>query len=198
MTRRLSLAALLLLALQTGCSDGNQGAVSVRWRITDLSTGVTYDPLDRGASDGSGACVCQAGDRAAGCAASYGWVVHAVRLIVADPESGAPVAVADPYVLFACKSREATTPFHIPPGSWALSLRAYNPAAPQAGDEGTTPAPVVRDVRAASITKLDVIQIGVHRPPVFPPVPDGGADGGAADGGSPDLAGADFSVPNPP
>lgn len=174
MTRRLPLAALLLCALQIGCSDGNQGAVSVRWRITDLSTGVTYDPLDRADPNGSGACLCTAGDRAAGCAQSYGWIVHNVRLEVADPVTNVPLALPDSEVLFLCKSREATTPFRIPAGTWALSLRAYNPADLAAGDEGSTPPPVVREVRQAAITNLDVIQIAVHPPPVFPPMPDAG------------------------
>ena len=99
-----------------------------------------------------------------------------------------------PFSIHHSSFRISHAAFRIPPGTWALSLRAYNPAAPQAGDEGTTPSPVIRDVRAASITKLDVIQIAVHRPPVFPP----NADGGAPDGGAPDLAGADSSIPNPP
>lgn len=191
MTRRLSggaLALLALAALGSGCADGDLGAVSVRWRLTDLSTGVSYDPMDRAAPDGSGACACAPGDVAAGCGTA-GWRVDRVRLEVTDPVSGAPVPIDDRYVLFPCRQREATTPFQIPPGTWALSLRAYDPANP-ARDQGSTPAPAVREVRKAAITTLDVIQIAVSP---LPSGPDGGTDAGT-DGGA-DLGPIDATVP---
>src|SRR5579864_3717113 len=51
--------ALVATAPLAGCSDGQDGAVSVRWRIVDLQTGVTYDPRQQfGTQPPGGECFC--------------------------------------------------------------------------------------------------------------------------------------------
>jgi hypothetical protein len=151
---RIFLVAALALA---GCSDGSAGAVSVRWRIVDLSNGSNYDPKAFGAADGS--CMC--GGSGASCPGEPDWRVQRVRLKLVDEATGAPPAV-DPALLdFACDVREATTPFRVPAGRYALSLEAFNYFSPDA-PAGVTPAPLERTIKDAEIVNLDVIEIGVN------------------------------------
>ena len=49
--------ALLLLLLPTAACEGGGGAVSVRWRLIDLQSGVGYDPKTYDGPDG----VCRCG-----------------------------------------------------------------------------------------------------------------------------------------
>ena len=169
-------AAALALSALAGCNQGADGAVSVRWRIVDLTTSIDYDPRANAQADGSCAGPLDATD--AGPVPE--WVVHNVRLALADPASGAPVAVDPGYVIFSCRQREATTSFHIPLGRFAIDLCAFS-SNPAVCDEGVTPPPQIRIVKKAEIINLDVIEIGVRPRPPLPPPP----DGGIGDAGSP-------------
>ncbi len=142
------LAVLLLLV--SGCGIGDQGAISVRWRIVEKQSGRIHDPGSLASGDGTGACECAADNDA--CKACP-WRVQSVKLVVQDPLTLAPAPVDEVDVTFPCRVREATTRFAIPEGRWALSLKAF--------EQGTTPAPDVRDVKRGQINNLDVIEISV-------------------------------------
>jgi hypothetical protein len=173
--------ACVIIALGlAACSDGSLGAISVRWRVVDLTTGAAYDPRQQfGTQPPGGECYCPPASAPGGCAGSLGWRIDRVRVRIADPFTDATVTGAegpldaDPAFVFNCQVREATTPFRVPPSppdrGWAISLETFNlvPAAVDGGvglteeAAGVTPPPVVRTVRTAEITNLDVIQIGV-------------------------------------
>ncbi len=178
MTRRLLLLGLLAAS---ACNAGDQGAVSMRWRIVDRDTGVGYDPRDTGIA--GGACGFSAVDARNGCTGTSAWTVHKIRLFVNDPVSGASRDVPDKYTVFDCRVREATTSFNIPIGTHALSLCAFDPETPGTCGDGNTPPPAIRQVKKSEITNLDVIEIVVHAELLGPPCADAGADGGP-DGGT--------------
>ena len=144
------LAALISVA---GC-QGSGGAVSMRWRIIDLSTGGVYDPHDQGQPDGS--CECPQAQ-----CTQRPWTVERVRLIVLDA-AGAEVFPDEPRLVFPCSAREATTPFFLPTGSFGLTLVAYDPSNPTADTRALSPPPTVRDILPASKINLDVVGIGVN------------------------------------
>jgi hypothetical protein len=155
-----------VLAALAGCSEGDLGAVSVRWRIVDLQTSIGYDPKSL-PDVGNGSCP------------GPGWVVDNVRIQVKDPITGAPVPVQMKFVIFTCRQREATTSFNIPLGRFAFDLCAFS-SDPQICDEGVTPAPLIRTVKQAEIINLDVIEIGVrprNPPPILPDLSVGDALG---------------------
>ncbi len=178
-------SAIALLGALCGC-QGNGGAISVRWHILDLTTGQDFDPTAVSGPNG----VCQNLQPPATCHAS--WLVHRVRVVLADPVSGIETMAANPDLQFPCRQREATTPFSLTPGTFAMSLQAFDPA--RAGPDGSsdfaldgvTPAPSVRVVRTGEVVNLDVIEIGVHSLPTgsmagTTPIPS------VFDGGCPDL-----------
>jgi len=144
MTRQLTVLALFLF----GCSTGTEGAVSFRWRIVDRCTGESFDPGNHIDPAGTGACV------------DTGWRVDTLQLVALDSSSND--ACTTSVCVFPCKQREATTAFEIPAGTYAFSI-----AATLGTDGGTsvcpsaTPPPLVRSVKDAEITNLDVIQIEV-------------------------------------
>jgi hypothetical protein len=147
------LAVLLLLA--SGCDIGDQGAVSVRWRIVEKQSGRIHDPGSLAAADGTGACQCTLENP--DCSPVCQWKVQAVHLVVRDPVTLAAAPVDDVDVTFPCRVREATTRFTIPPGRWAISLAATGDST----TNPTTPPPDVRDVKRGQINNLDVIEISV-------------------------------------
>jgi hypothetical protein len=163
-------AAYLLLSLATLVScGGSGGAVSVRWRIIDVQTGVGFDPHDVRMSDDS--CSCAACPNPASCAtcAPNLWIITRVHLRLADPNTGAPFGVDPSAVTFSCATREATTPFVLPVGNYALSLDADAVTAPgQACPrlEVITPAPLTRTIVKGEVVNLDVIEIGVDPLPL--------------------------------
>lgn len=175
MTRRgLPLLLVTVVGWAVGCDVGDKGAVTVRWRIVDNSTGTDYDPRDH--SQGN-ACACTAGE-GGGCEPDFSWIVHDVRIVVGDPTTGIEIGgIPESDIVFPCRDREATTRFDIPTGGpWAFSLRAYNASlGTGSAVEGTTPLPTLRQVRKAEIVNLDVIEIAVH------PLPVGGVDAGVPD-----------------
>jgi hypothetical protein len=154
----------------SACNKGDGGAVSFRWRLIDKGTkdragsGRIYDPGEFVGEDG--ACACDG--RNDGRCTGVSWSVTRVKLEVRDPKTlQVPPEVLDGDVTFPCRQREATTPFIVPTREngepWALSLRAFDPAAPPGTpDQGSTPAPDVRFVPPAEIVNLDVIEISVR------------------------------------
>jgi hypothetical protein len=158
---------VLLLVVLAGCSDGDLGAVSVRWRIVDQETSIGYDPNDL-PNQGDGSCL------------GPDWVVHNVRIQINEPDTGEPVPVDMNVVVFGCHQREATTTFNIPLGRFAFDLCPFG-ADPLICNEGVTPAPLIRIIKQAEIINLDVIEIGVRSHNMAPP----NVDSGVADAGSP-------------
>ena len=159
--------ALVALAAVAGC-QGNGGAVSVRWRIANLSTGETFDPMG-GVRANDGSC-CSDRDTAGNCEPSSIWVVRSVIVTLRDPSTD----VAVPGVMprrFPCDKREATTAFDLPTGTYAIGLDAC------VYDGMNNPAPfvvsppevhiIVRD----DVVNLQDIQIGVQPLPTGNQVP---------------------------
>jgi hypothetical protein len=163
----------VLALVCAGCSEGTDGAISVRWRIVDLTTGFNYDPRQQVFPTGArtvtgdpfptGSCGCLPDGTPGGCAGSGpGWEVDVVRLVVVDPENPAAAPIAPDKAKFLCNQREATTPFAIKPGRYALSLAAFTVAGGLETRTGATPAPTVRTIKQGEIVNLDVVEIGVH------------------------------------
>ena len=153
-TFALAAAGALLLA---GC-QGDGGAVSVRWRINNLSTGATFDPMMAAANDGS----CCSNVIAGGiCDSSSIWVVRSVAVVLQDPTTGVPEPGIPP-VQFPCEKRESTTAFNLPPGTYAIGLDAA------VFDGQGNPAPFVvppaenRTILKGEVVNLQDIEIGVQ------------------------------------
>jgi hypothetical protein len=114
-------AAILLTACQ-----GNGGAITTQWMLTNLSTGAMFRPSDVAAISGS-CCPQRIGGA---CDASNPWIVTKVAIALAGVDSGpAPPldcsASATPSALvFDCAAGEHTTNFVVPPGDYAISLQA--------------------------------------------------------------------------
>jgi hypothetical protein len=138
-----------------GCT-GTGGAVSVRWRISELGTGKLYDPRD--INDSTGTCCKDA--HAGECAAQPGWRVTRVQLRLIDQATEQPLANAPNGLDSPCSARELTTPFELPPGIYAISLRAYDPAMPDL-IEAESPLPEIRTLRNSEIVSLDVVELSV-------------------------------------
>ncbi|HEX8951115.1 MAG TPA: hypothetical protein VF945_04685 [Polyangia bacterium] len=149
----MALAALALV----GC-QGNGGAVSVRWRIANLSTGETFDPGSVAAVDGS---CCSDLDPSHNCQVFSTWVVPFVSVTLRDPSTAQPVPGIDTRT-FLCERRESTTAFVLPAGTFAIGLSADvfdgrgNPA------PGVVPPPEVRTIVRGEVVNLQDIQIGVQ------------------------------------
>jgi hypothetical protein len=154
---RFLLLSILAAGLAAGC-QGEGGAVSVRWQIVDLTRGNLIRPNDVGRGDGS------CGHEEPDGSPVETWVIPRVRLVVADPKSGAEVIAADDKrLIFNCSQREGTTPFSLPLGQYAMSLLAVD-----ADTEVVTPAPAVRTLKRAELVSLDVVELGIHPPPRAP------------------------------
>jgi hypothetical protein len=152
---RVRAIAALIIAV-AGCAPGSGGAVVVRWRLIDSSTG----------------------GAAAGCdvvnpGASVSAHVDHMRLRIAAavaPDGGGGVLDC-PSCLFPCAPLEWTTNFEIPEGDYRFSLEASSCGVPV----GNSPPPVIRAVRRGEITNLNAIGIDVAPCTVTPAAcPDGG------------------------
>jgi hypothetical protein len=167
------ISCTLALLLTSGC-QGNGGAISVRWRIVDVSAGTITDPGGITAADGS-CCPCR--DRFGKCATTYDvhtglpncintWIIESVSIELADAVTGA--RIADNLAPFACSLREKTTAFVLPPGTFAISLAARN----DVGDgmniamPVSLPPPSVRTIIKGDVVNLDLIEIGVNPLPL--------------------------------
>jgi hypothetical protein len=156
---------LVSLMLAAGC-QGNGGAISVRWRISNLSTGETFDPMSAMANDGS---CCSDLDPANQCDVISIWVVRAVTVTLRDPTTNLPVPGVAPKT-FPCKDREQTTAFELPSGTFAMGLTADafdgrgNPV------PSVVPPPEVHTIVRGEVVNLQDIQIGVQPLPSAAPV----------------------------
>lgn len=161
--------ALALVALVGGC-QGTGGAVSVRWRIVEISTGEAFDPGSTGRTGlaGNHGYCCRLRDQNSECTADNAWVVRTVGIVLRDAATGAFVQDVSP---FNCTARERTTKFDLPAGSFAIGLEAT--VVDGAGDAAqvTLPPPEVRTIVRGEVVNLQVIEIGVHPLPQPAPVP---------------------------
>jgi hypothetical protein len=156
------IALLGAVALAGGC-QGPGGAVSVRWRIADLSTGESFDPSSTETGTSVGACCRLPHDGVGGqCGFDAEWVVHTVNITLRDPTTGELVLTGEP---FKCTTREKTTEFILPTGTFAIGLDAnvtngHNQPVPV-----FLPPPEVRTIVRAGVVNLQIIEVGVHRLP---------------------------------
>ncbi len=145
-----------LFVMGLGACTGSGGAVSVRWRISELGTGLLLDPRD--VSDSTGACCKHSAQQA--CADETDWRITRVQLALVDQSTGQPLANAPLGLDASCRARELTTPFELPPGTYAISLRAYDPATPEL-IQAESPSPEIRTLRRSEIVNLDVVELSV-------------------------------------
>ena len=148
---------LALFALAAGCR-GPGGAVSVRWRIVDLSTGESFDPSGSEASTDDGSC-CRQPHPAGLCEFGTEWEVRTVNITLQDPTTGALVLTGDP---FKCSQREKTTRFDLPTGTYAIGLDAAVFDGHGAPQPVFLPPPDVRTIVRAEVVNLQIIEVGVH------------------------------------
>src|SRR5881227_550383 len=117
--RRASVRFLIAILLLAGCQE-HGAAVGVRWLIVDLTRGSLIRP-DTGVVHSDGSCGADEPDASP----LADWRIEQVRLVLADPQSGAEVLPSDDRrLLFNCNQREAITAFSLPLGTFAISLRA--------------------------------------------------------------------------
>ncbi len=162
------------LALALAACSGNGGAVSVRWRISNLSTGQTFDPMSVGSNDHS---CCSDRDLAGQCSAISIWVVRSVSVTLRDPSTDVPIAGVAPRT-FPCDKRESTTAFDLPPGTYAIGLTADVFDGMGQPAVGVVPPPAVHTIVRGEVVNLQDIEIGVQPLPTRPAaVPLPGAPG---------------------
>lgn len=158
MMPRFCTCAFLALALAACHGGGGGGAISVRWRIGNLSTGETFDPMSAAANDGS---CCAELDNSGNCAVTAIWVVRSVSITLRDPSTGEAIAgVASP--TFPCKNRESTTAFDLPPGTFAIGVCAAVFDGRGAPAPSAVPPPEVRTIIRGEVVNLQDVEIGVQ------------------------------------
>jgi hypothetical protein len=168
---------LCTFAILCAC-DGDGAAVDVRWLIVDLTTGSLTEPNSAAVEHSNGSCGVIEPDAAA----LPTWGIEKVRLVLANPVTNEEVQFGDGCsnrLLFNCNQREAITPFSLPLGNFALSIRAVNGCVDD--PSVVTPAPSVRMLKVAEVVDLNVQELGIH------PVPLASFDGGVADLAAPDA-----------
>jgi hypothetical protein len=154
---------LALLTLAAGC-QGPGGAVSVRWRVVDLSTSESFDPSGSEAATNDGSC-CRQPHPAGLCDFSAEWVVRDVSITLRDPTTGELVLAGEP---FKCSTREKTTRFVLPTGTFAIGLDAAVFDGHGAPVPVYLPPPEVRTIVRAEVVNLQIIEVGVHPLPQLP------------------------------
>jgi hypothetical protein len=154
---------LALFALAAGC-QGSGGAVSVRWRVVDLSTGESFDPSGSEAATDDGSC-CRLPHPGGLCDFAAEWVVRNVSIALRDPSTGELVLVGEP---FRCSQREKTTRFVLPTGTFAIGLDAAVFDGHGAPRPVYLPPPEVRTIVRAEVVNLQIIEVGVHPLPQLP------------------------------
>jgi hypothetical protein len=155
----------LVVAVVGGC-QGNGGAVSVRWRVRDVRTGMSYDPGQVGHRTLTKSGVCCPIAPGDVCAPENAWIVDSVHIVLGDPDSGGPIPGIADKLVYPCSEREATTGWTLPVGRYAVSLSA---AAHDGNDQpvqAATPAAEVRDLTAGGVVNLQVIEVSVDPLPL--------------------------------
>jgi hypothetical protein len=160
---------LILCALAAGC-NGSDGAVSVRWRIVDLTLGDVYDP--KADSDAAGFCCPDAHIINRQCQFDSPWVIRSLAVTLADPSSGQVLKSQG----FPCGIGESTTSFTLPTGTFAMGLDVTATTGNGNAAPAFTPPPEIHTIVKGEIVNLQVIEIGVHplaqpQPPVPLPPP---------------------------
>jgi len=175
----LGLVALVVCAGAGGCTDDG-GAVTVRWRIVELSDGRIWNPAtdtEIAGSDGfcchketdanghqiQSACI----DPNATAQNVAAWVVKTVDVQLASPDGQSDMAQLTTGQGTPCTAGELTTPFKLPAGRFAVSLVAH--ATNRSGAvtlQVSTPAPEIRDIVRGGIVNLQVIEIAVNPLPL--------------------------------
>jgi hypothetical protein len=165
-------AAVALVACAAALAGGCQGdgaAVSVRWRLMQLKTGVSWDPNQREVAAADGEC-CLLKDTMGLCTADNTWIVGKVSVTLHNPDTGAPVVTVSP--ASDCAARELTSSFSLPIGTFAVSVNAQVFDGQGHASPSATPAADVRDFTAGAVVNLPVTEIAVDLPPV--PLPPSG------------------------
>lgn len=167
MIRFCTLALATATSLWVAGCQGNGGAVSVRWRVANLSTGETFDPQSVQANDGS---CCSNLDDAHNCQVASIWVVRSVDVTLRDPTTDQPVPSVAPR-RFPCDKRESTTAFDLPTGTYAIGLTADVFDGQGKPAPGVVPPPEVHTIVRGEVVNLQDIQIGVQPLPTGSRVP---------------------------
>ncbi|MDB4967217.1 MAG: hypothetical protein JWN44_2906 [Myxococcales bacterium] len=149
---------MLALAVVGGGCQGSGGAVSVRWRVVDLSTGESFDPSGSEASTRDGSC-CRLPHPGGLCDFSTEWVVRTVSITLSDPITGELVLTNEP---FACSKREKTSRFDLPTGTFAVGLTATVVDGHGMPVPVFLPPPEIRTIVRADVVNLQIIEVGVH------------------------------------
>jgi hypothetical protein len=159
------LAALLALSCALAGCKPTGGAVSVRWRIVDFSSGDSFDPNENGAADGS---CCRFRDQSNLCEPGNVWVVHNVQLVLTNPITGEDVPLPGDGSdgTFLCSQRERTTQFDIQPATYAMSLTALVTSGTGMPTHGEFPPPQMDTVVSGDVVNLQAVEIGVNPLPV--------------------------------
>lgn len=161
------ICTLVFAALALAACHGNGGAVSVRWRIANLSTGQTFDPY--ATRDNNGAC-CSDHDEARNCAVSSIWVVPSVSVILRDPSTDDPIPGIEART-FLCEKRESTTAFDLPAGTFAIGLAVAVTDGMGKPVPAALPPPEVHTIVRGEVVNLQDIEIGVQPLPTGPGAP---------------------------
>ncbi len=157
-----TICTLAVAMLAVGC-HGSSGAVSVRWRIVDLSQGDVYDPKHD--SDGAGQCCPFPHIMNRQCDAGSPWVIRSMAVTLTDPASNVERASDS----FHCGIGEETTSFTLPTGTFAIGLFAEVVTGTGTPTEREVPPPEIHTIVKGDIVNLPVVEIGVN--PLTPPPP---------------------------
>lgn len=158
--------ALTVSLVGAGCAR-DKGAVLVRWRLVDASTGqgpgqcsaeASTQLARENAATGGGACC--AGVRSERLGRSADVIIDHIRLRARRVSDVDQVEVQDavcPSCCAACSRFEHTTEFELPPGEYKLWIEPLRCGV----KVGATPPAVVRTVTAGEITNLNSIEVRV-------------------------------------
>lgn len=106
---------------------------------------------------------CAVVDAASGCASVEPireWRITRVRVVLSDPSTEVEIPNEPTGLDAKCGDRELTTSFSLPQGLFAITLRAYDPAAPDE-IQAESPSPAIREIKKAEIVNLDVVELSV-------------------------------------
>jgi hypothetical protein len=165
--RARAVAAAVVLAGALGGCQGTGGAVSVRWRVRDLRTGMSWDPSTISARFGDVPKACCWINRDGACTPDNAWIVDQVQIHLGDPVTGEPLLTdLTDNLKYPCATREATTGWTVPVGRYAVSLSAVAHDYEQHPVQAATPAAEVRDLTAGGVVNLQVIEVAVDPLPL--------------------------------